>query len=55
MADQKRDYYDVLGVQRGASEDDLKKATDEVQKLTDKYVAVADKKCQAKEKEIMDI
>ncbi len=37
------------------SEDDLKKATDEVQKLTDKYVAEADKKCQAKEKEIMDI
>ncbi len=37
------------------SEDELKKATDEVQKLTDKYVAEADKKCQAKEKEIMDI
>ena len=37
------------------SEDDLKKATEDVQKLTDKYVAVADQKCQAKEKEIMDI
>ncbi len=37
------------------SEDDLKKSMDEVQKLTDKYVAEADKKCQAKEKEIMDI
>ncbi len=37
------------------SEDDLKKSIDDVQKLTDKYVAEADKKCQAKEKEIMDI
>ena len=37
------------------SEDDLKKATDDVQKLTDKFVADADKRCQAKEKEIMDI
>ncbi len=37
------------------SEDDLKKCMDEVQKLTDKYVAEADKKCQSKEKEIMDI
>lgn len=37
------------------SEDDHKKATDDVQKLTDKFVAEADKRCQAKEKEIMDI
>ncbi len=40
---------------KSISEDDLKKSMDEVQKLTDKYVAEADKKCQAKEKEIMDI
>ena len=33
----------------------LKKATEDVQKLTDQYVAVADKKCQAKEREIMEI
>ena len=37
------------------TEDELKKATDEVQKLTDRYVATVDKKCQSKEKEIMDI
>ena len=30
----KKDYYDVLGVQRGASEDDLKKA---YRKLAMKY------------------
>lgn len=37
------------------SEDELKKANDDVQKLTDRYVAEADKRCQGKEKEIMDI
>ncbi len=40
---------------KNISEDELKKAMDAVQKLTDKFVADADKKCQAKEKEIMDI
>ncbi|HIU17288.1 MAG TPA: ribosome recycling factor, partial [Candidatus Avidesulfovibrio excrementigallinarum] len=37
------------------SEDELKKAMDDVQKMTDKFVALVDSKCQAKEKEIMDI
>ena len=37
------------------TEDELKKATDGVQKLTDKYVAEVDRRCQEKEKEIMDI
>ena len=26
MADQKRDYYEVLGLKKGASEDEIKKA-----------------------------
>ncbi|MBD5558430.1 MAG: ribosome recycling factor [Desulfovibrio sp.] len=37
------------------TEDALKRATDEVQKLTDRFVAEVDNRCQAKEKEIMDI
>lgn len=37
------------------TEDALKRATDDVQKLTDRFVAEVDSRCQAKEKEIMDI
>ena len=37
------------------TEDALKRATEDVQKLTDRFVAEADNRCQAKEKEIMDI
>lgn len=40
---------------KGYSEDDAKKAQDSVQKVTDSYVAKADQKCQAKEKEIMEL
>lgn len=40
---------------KGYSEDDIKKATEAMQKLTDAYIAKADQKCQAKEKEIMDM
>lgn len=49
------EHLKKLEKDKAISEDDLKKATEEVQKLTDKYVAEADKKCQSKEKEIMDI
>ncbi|MBD5553634.1 MAG: ribosome recycling factor [Desulfovibrio sp.] len=37
------------------TEDGLKRGSDEVQKLTDKYIALVDSRCQAKEKEIMEI
>ena len=37
------------------SEDEIKKAQDVIQKLTDSYVAKVDQKCQAKEKEIMEL
>jgi ribosome recycling factor len=37
------------------SEDEIKKAQDNIQKLTDSYVAKVDQKCQAKEKEIMEL
>ena len=40
---------------KGYSEDEIKKAQDVVQKLTDGFVAKADQKCQAKEKEIMEL
>ena len=40
---------------KGYSEDDGKKAQDAIQKLTDGYVSKVDVKCQAKEKEIMEV
>jgi ribosome recycling factor len=40
---------------KNITEDELKKASDDVQKLTDKFVAKCDERCQAKEKEIMEI
>ncbi len=49
------DQLKKLEKEKVLSEDGLKKAVDEVQKLTDKYVAKVDEKCQAKDKEIMDL
>ena len=40
---------------KNLTEDELKKAGDDVQKLTDKFVARCDERCQAKEKDIMEI
>ena len=37
------------------SEDEIKKAQDGIQKITDTYVVKVDQKCQAKEKEIMEL
>ncbi len=52
MAEQKRDYYEVLGVQRGASDDELKKA---YRKLAKKYhpdLNPGDKEAEQKFKEV---
>ena len=40
---------------KGYSEDDIKKSQEAIQKLTDGYVAKVDLRCQAKEKEIMEV
>jgi ribosome recycling factor len=40
---------------KSITEDELKKAGDDVQKLTDRFVTKCDERCQAKEKEIMEI
>ena len=58
MRNVRRDANEALKkLEKGKSitEDELKKSGDEVQKLTDKFVARCDERCQAKEKEIMEI
>ncbi len=58
MRNIRRDANDALKKlekDKTISEDDCKKAQESIQKLTDGAVAKADQKCQAKEKEIMEI
>ncbi len=51
MAD-KRDYYEVLGVQKSASEDDIKKAYRKLAKQYHPDLNPGDKNAEAKFKEV---
>ena len=52
MADSKRDYYEVLGLQRGASEDEIKKAYRRLAKEHHPDLNPGDKSSEARFKEI---
>ena len=52
MAEQKRDFYEVLGVDKSASEDDLKKAYRKLAKQYHPDVNPGDKDAEAKFKEV---
>ena len=52
MAEQKRDYYEVLGVSKGASEDEIKKAFRKLAKQYHPDLHPGDKDCEEKFKEV---
>ncbi len=52
MAQQKRDYYEVLGVTKGASEDEIKKAFRKLAKQYHPDLHPGDKDCEEKFKEV---
>ncbi len=52
MAEQKRDYYEVLGVGKNASEDDIKKAYRKLAKQYHPDLHPGDKECEEKFKEL---
>ncbi len=52
MADQKRDYYEVLGLKKGASEDEIKKAFRKAAKENHPDLHPGDKDAEARFKEI---
>ena len=52
MAEEKRDYYEVLGVQKGCSDDELKKAYRKLAKQYHPDLNPGDKDAEAKFKEV---
>ena len=51
----KRDYYEVLGVNKDVSEDEIKALEENAQKMTDKYIAAVDEAVEVKTKEILTV
>lgn len=52
MADNKRDYYEVLGIQKGASDDDIKKAYRQMAKKYHPDLNPGDKEAETRFKEV---
>ena len=55
MAEQKRDYYEVLGISKGATEDEIKKAYRKMAKETHPDLHPGDETAAARFKEVNGI